>query len=166
MLSSGLHSRPVTCVADELNIFDPPANQSCGQYLANYLAAGAPGQLLNPQAITNCQYCPLTMADQYLANISMSWTTRWRNVGIVAAYIVFNIVAAVGLYYAFRVRQCRASGVSVGLRGGKAAWWKNPLWLGTLWKISKGSVTGREERGALLLKGRRKKGGEVQPRAY
>lgn len=35
----------------------------------------------------------------------MSYSTRWRNYGLGFAYIVFNICAAVLLYYLLRVRK-------------------------------------------------------------
>src|ERR1700744_5256765 len=45
---TGLADRPVVCAENELAIFDPPAGQTCGAYLAPYLEGGAPGSLLNP----------------------------------------------------------------------------------------------------------------------
>lgn len=66
MTSTGLHGRPIECSPSEMNVFNPPAGQTCGEYLAQYLA-NAPGQLANPSATQACQYCPLSNADQYLA---------------------------------------------------------------------------------------------------
>jgi len=75
---------------------------TCGAYLQPYLA-GAPGQLLNPTATSQCQYCQLSNADQFLASSAISWSTRWRNFGIGWAYVVFNVAMAMVLYYNFRV---------------------------------------------------------------
>ena len=36
---------------------------------------------------------------------SISWSLRWRNFGIVWAYVFFNMVVAMALYYTFRVRK-------------------------------------------------------------
>lgn len=102
--STGLAGKEINCAENELAQFDPPASMDCGQYLAEYLSAGAPGQLLNPDATSNCRYCPLSSSDQFLAGVSISYENRWRNFGIGWAYIVFNIAAAVLLYYLFRVR--------------------------------------------------------------
>ena len=89
--ATGLHGRLVRCAEKELAIFDPPSGQTCRQYLANYFQAGAPGQLYNPSATSQCHYCPLTSADQFLAASNVYWTQRWRNFGIGWAYIIFNV---------------------------------------------------------------------------
>ena len=102
--ATGLHGHDITCSANEMSIFDPPANMTCGEYLAPYFAAQAPGHLSNPAASTLCQYCPLSTADQFLAVSAISWDTRWRNFGIGWAYVVFNVVMTVLLYYLFRVK--------------------------------------------------------------
>ena len=104
IVATGLHGRPVQCSTGELNIFNPPAGLNCGTYLQSYLGSAA-GQLLNAKATTQCQYCPLSNADQFLSTSAISWSTRWRNFGIGWAYIVFNLSAAVALYYFFRVKK-------------------------------------------------------------
>lgn len=101
--ATGLHGNTVQCSASEIQIFDPPDIMTCGAYLETYLSK-ALGQLLNPLATKQCQYCPLSNADQMLALSGISWSTRWRNFGIIWAYIVFNIFMAMVLYYAFRVK--------------------------------------------------------------
>ncbi|OLN81927.1 ABC transporter CDR4-like protein 4 [Colletotrichum chlorophyti] len=99
-----LHGRAVTCSESETSIFSPPANQTCGEYLADYLQT-APGQLQNPDATDACRYCSLTNADQYLAGSNIVWDERWRNFGIVWAFIIFNIFVAVVSYYLVRVKK-------------------------------------------------------------
>jgi ATP-binding cassette subfamily G (WHITE) protein 2 (PDR) len=89
----------------------PLAGQTCGDYLGPY-ASAAMGSIYNPEATSDCQYCPLSNADQYLASVSISYTTRWRNYGIGFSYIVFNIFVAILFYYLFRVR--KSSGKSMG----------------------------------------------------
>lgn len=97
-----LHSRQIQCSSVELSVFDPPAGQTCGQYLADFLRT-APGQLQNPAATSSCQYCSLTISDQFLSGVGISWDDRWRNFGIIWAYVAFNIFMATLLYYLFRV---------------------------------------------------------------
>lgn len=89
----------------------PPADQTCSQYLSAF-ATAAGGQITNPNDTANCAYCPLTTTDQYLNSVAISYSTRWRDYGIVFAYIFFNIFAAIALYYTFRVR--KGSGKSIG----------------------------------------------------
>lgn len=64
--ATGLHGRLIHCSAAELSVLNPPPGLTCGGYLDQYVTA-AGGQLYNPAATANCQYCQLTNADQYLA---------------------------------------------------------------------------------------------------
>ncbi|KAI1981745.1 GTPase-activating protein [Ophidiomyces ophidiicola] len=98
-----LHGRVVHCARNELAIFDPPPGITCGQYLERYFSLGAPGQLYNPSAIKSCEYCSLSSGDQFLAGSEISWNQRWRNFCLGWAYIGFNVLATVVLYYVFRV---------------------------------------------------------------
>lgn len=102
-----LHGRPVNCSPTEISIFQPPPGQTCGEYLARFLRR-APGTLRNPNARSDCAYCKLRIADQFLARSGISWDYRWRNFGLLWAYIGFNIFGAVVLYYLFRVRSAKA----------------------------------------------------------
>lgn len=104
MASAMLHDRQVTCSETEISIFQPPAAQTCGEYMAPYLAA-APGQLQNPDATSDCAYCSIQVADTFLAGSQIYWKDRWRNVGLFFIYIFFNIAVTVFLYYFFRVRK-------------------------------------------------------------
>ncbi|KAK9489410.1 ABC-2 type transporter-domain-containing protein [Lipomyces doorenjongii] len=127
----GLHQRQVHCANNELAIFDPPSGQTCAEYLRPYLTAGAPGSLYNPSAVTNCQYCPISNGDQFLAASEIFWSQRWRNFGIGWAYIVFNIFGTVMLYYLIRVRKPTGGTkrtVSIMLHYlGKAGYWVRSL---------------------------------------
>ncbi|KAB5562756.1 ABC-2 type transporter [Coniochaeta sp. 2T2.1] len=105
MVATELHARPITCSESELSIFSPPSGMTCGQYLAPYLEGGAPGQLQNPGATVDCHYCPVTVADQFLAQVDISWDDRWRNWGLVWAYVVFNVFVTITAYWFFRVRK-------------------------------------------------------------
>lgn len=91
----------------------PPAGTSCGAYLEAYANASG-GAVYNPEAMSDCQFCTSTVADQFLASVSISYTQRWSNYGIGYSYIIFNIVVAVLLYYFFRVR--KGSGKKMGER--------------------------------------------------
>ncbi|KAE8379057.1 ABC-2 type transporter-domain-containing protein [Aspergillus bertholletiae] len=99
-----MHDREIKCSDTEISIFNPPRGTACGQYLKEYLAT-APGYLTNPEATESCAYCSLSTADQYLSSVHMNWNERWRNFGLFWIYIVFDIAAAVALYYIFRVKK-------------------------------------------------------------
>ena len=64
--ATGLHGRAIECASAELSVFNPPSGMTCGDYLGSYLQSSH-GQLYNPSAMQDCQYCQLQNADQYLA---------------------------------------------------------------------------------------------------
>lgn len=107
MVSTMLHDRPVVCSATEMATFNPPLGQTCGQYLADFLATptGEVGSLQNPNDTDACRFCSISVADQYLVGNRIEWGDRWRNSGILWAYIFFNIFVAVLTYYIFRVEK-------------------------------------------------------------
>ncbi|OIW31251.1 hypothetical protein CONLIGDRAFT_574468 [Coniochaeta ligniaria NRRL 30616] len=105
LVATELHGREIQCSAAEMSIFNPPSGQTCGTYMAPYLQAGAPGQLHNPAATAGCEYCPVSVADQFLGQVGINWDDRWRNWGLVWAYIVFNVFVTITAYWFFRVRK-------------------------------------------------------------
>ncbi|ESZ91198.1 ABC-transporter [Sclerotinia borealis F-4128] len=102
--STGLSGRQVVCSSNELAVMQPPAGDTCGEYLQSY-ATAAGGSIYNPEAMADCQYCSSTNADQFLSSVAISYDTRWRDYGIVFAYIFFNIFMAILFYYLIRVRK-------------------------------------------------------------
>jgi ATP-binding cassette, subfamily G (WHITE), member 2, SNQ2 len=105
MMSTELHDLQVHCAPHELAIYNPPAGETCGQYSATFLET-AIGYLSNPNATSDCGYCPFSVGDAYLATLEFSWSERWRDLGIFAAFIGSNliilIIAARYLNYAKR----------------------------------------------------------------
>lgn len=124
-----LSGRQVICADAEVSVFDPPAGQTCEAYMAPYLAQ-APGTLQNPSATADCRYCALSVADQYLGSSNIFWADRWRNFGLIWAYVAFNIALATFLYYFFRVRKSSAKGKSDRLQklGFGLKWIVNKFW--------------------------------------
>ena len=106
MAGTALGGRSVICSSKEINVFDPPPGQSCQQYLgADDMGRFNGSVVYNPTAMSACQYCSLQNGDEYLAVRSISYSQRWMDYGIGWAFIVFNIAAAIVLYYAFRVKK-------------------------------------------------------------
>jgi ATP-binding cassette, subfamily G (WHITE), member 2, SNQ2 len=91
MLSTELHDFKVQCAQSELAIFDPPAGQTCGEYAATFLQT-AIGYIANPNATSGCGYCPFSVGDGYLTTLEFSWTDRWKELGIFAAFIGSNLI--------------------------------------------------------------------------
>jgi len=105
MANAMLHGRPISCSRTETSVFDPPSNgQTCGAYLAPFLTQ-APGTLQNPMALSDCRYCGIRNADQFLASVNIQWSDRWRDFGLMWVYIAFNVAGTALLYWFFRVRK-------------------------------------------------------------
>ncbi|KAJ6145454.1 hypothetical protein N7470_009349 [Penicillium chermesinum] len=115
--STGLHGRAIRCAGAELSVFNPPAGQTCGSYLDPFVKASG-GQLYNPGATSNCEFCQLSNADQYLAASNIYYSERWRNFGIGWAYIGFNIFGTVLMYYMFRVQHYNPTSLIRGAKQG------------------------------------------------
>jgi len=90
MLSNVLHLVTITCSESEINIFQPPANTTCGAFIAPFLAHG-PGTIYNPSATENCEYCRYDQGDEYLGTLNVGWHGRWRDYGVMWVYVMFNI---------------------------------------------------------------------------
>ncbi|EFQ88413.1 hypothetical protein CFE70_005141 [Pyrenophora teres f. teres 0-1] len=102
MTSTMVGGRKIVCSASEVSVLNPPSGQTCSQYLTAFVNATG-GALQNPDATADCRYCSYTNADQFLATVSLYYSERWRNFGIVFAFIFFNAFVAVATYYLFRV---------------------------------------------------------------
>lgn len=102
VISAGIGNAEVTCADNELVTVVPPGGQTCGEYLTAYATAND-GQIMNPNATSDCSFCPLSSTNTFLTGISANYDTRWRDYGIGMAYIVFNIFAALALYWAVRM---------------------------------------------------------------
>lgn len=103
MLSVGVANSNVTCDPTEYLVLNPASGQTCAQYLAPWMAANGGGYLQNPTATANCQYCQVSSTNVFLSAVSSNYSLRWRNFGIMWAFILFNIVAAIGIYWLARV---------------------------------------------------------------
>ncbi|KAL8736690.1 MAG: hypothetical protein Q9166_000056 [cf. Caloplaca sp. 2 TL-2023] len=101
MLATGLANTEVTCADIEYVTFNPPENQNCGEYMGPYTQTS--GYVLNPNATSQCKFCPVRETNVYLTQLNSEYSTRWRNFGIMWAFIIFNIGAALFLYWLARV---------------------------------------------------------------
>ncbi|GES61013.1 ABC multidrug transporter [Aspergillus terreus] len=105
-LTTALANAPMYCSPSEMLSFAAPQNQTCAQYMASYMET-AGGYLVNPDTkgggTENCQFCAMDSTNQFLKNVNLSFENRWRDLGIVWAYIVFNTAGAVFLYWLVRV---------------------------------------------------------------
>jgi ATP-binding cassette subfamily G (WHITE) protein 2 (PDR) len=102
MLSTAVSGTTATCSSIEMLVFNPPDGQTCYEYLNAY-ATRTGGYIDNPNATSACEFCTMSSTDTFLAEIFSYWDDAWRNFGIMWAYIVFNVVVALGVYWLARV---------------------------------------------------------------
>ncbi|KAL5426170.1 hypothetical protein PMIN04_002068 [Paraphaeosphaeria minitans] len=86
MIVTELHDRKVECTSVELNKFSAPDGQNCGDYMSDYFKNGGPGYIVD-NATDLCQYCAYKVGDQFFEPLGLSFSNRWRDLGIMAAFI-------------------------------------------------------------------------------
>ncbi|CAD6900018.1 unnamed protein product [Tilletia controversa] len=105
---------PVRCTQSELNILQPPQGQSCDQYLGGFstsldtLNSGGAVTAIDSgyfQTLSNgqCGYCQFRDGDQFLASVQLDASLRYRDIGILLAYVIFNVFLAYSLFFLFRI---------------------------------------------------------------
>ncbi|KAF2021680.1 ABC-transporter [Aaosphaeria arxii CBS 175.79] len=98
LMSAGVSGVRVRCAPAEINIFQPPQGTTCGEYAGTF-AKMTGAAIYNLEASKDCQFCRYEVADAYLATVNMDYGDRWRNVGLLVAYICFNVcVFTLGFY--------------------------------------------------------------------
>lgn len=102
MLSTGVANTNVICSEIEVVKLLPPTNLTCGEFLTPFSKAFG-GDIYNPDSTTECRYCALSSTNDFLKSVDIDYANRWRDLGIVWAYVVFNLVAALGIYWLARV---------------------------------------------------------------
>ena len=94
LISGELYGLDIVCDQNELSRFPPPAGRTCGDWAAGYIAM-AGGQVLNPNATDECQYCPYVTGQQFYAPFGIDFADRGRDIGVVIAFCVFNAIVTV-----------------------------------------------------------------------
>lgn len=101
-LSSALHGVSVTCAEREVIRVPAQDGLSCDEYLGAF-ARAAGGVLVDTGSTDECGFCPAVTTDDVLQRFEIYYGDRWRDFGILWAYIAFNIFAALALYWLARV---------------------------------------------------------------
>ncbi|GAB7352050.1 hypothetical protein MBLNU459_g2559t1 [Dothideomycetes sp. NU459] len=107
MLSVAVANTKLVCADNEYLRFNAPSGETCGSFMSAYISK-AGGYLLDSNT-TNCQYCQIEDTNVFLTAVSSSYSHRWRNFGIIWAFIIFNAVAAVFFYWLVRVPKNKKS---------------------------------------------------------
>ncbi|TIA87647.1 hypothetical protein E3P99_03058 [Wallemia hederae] len=96
----------VVCEQSEMATFNPPPGETCESY-AGAFAESSVGYLVNPQASTASQYCPMSDSSSFLSSIHVYHGTGWPwgYLGIFSLYSIFsNLALCYGLYWLTKVK--------------------------------------------------------------
>ncbi|KAK7425746.1 Multidrug resistance protein [Neonectria magnoliae] len=100
-LGTSLANAPVSCATEEFLDFNAPSGSNCGEYLEPFMKTA--GGYLKDKTTSACEYCAMADTNDFLSGINISFDHRWRNFGFMWVYCIFNIAAALGLYWLARV---------------------------------------------------------------
>lgn len=92
MVTTELTGRTVVCTQNEFNRFPAPSGMSCGDYMSAFFAAGGSGYLEDPNSTGTCNYCAYKDGAQFYRPFELSFDDRWRDLGILAAFIGSNLI--------------------------------------------------------------------------
>ncbi|TLS21522.1 uncharacterized protein PpBr36_10217 [Pyricularia pennisetigena] len=121
LLSVAVANSEVRCANNEFLHFDP-VNGTCAEFMKNYINGitipngpkipGAGGYLRpdTESSRSDCAFCPIKDTNIFLQGAHASYDNRWRNFALIFAYIVFNIIAALFVYWAVRVPKKKLGG--------------------------------------------------------
>ncbi|KAG1807446.1 ABC-2 type transporter-domain-containing protein [Suillus subaureus] len=105
LLGQAIGGQLINCASDELVPINPPSGLSCAAYMDPFISS-AGGYLTNPDATTECLYCPYRTTDQFMfSSFNILDSHHWRNTGIVLGIVVFNVCAIFAFTYIFRIRK-------------------------------------------------------------
>jgi ABC-type multidrug transport system permease subunit len=84
----------VDCRDKDLLKFLPPPGETCASYTENFFSYGATGYISNPNATQPelCGYCAYKDGSEfYSTTFGWDYSHKYRNLGVVIAFFVFNI---------------------------------------------------------------------------
>ncbi|ETN46727.1 uncharacterized protein HMPREF1541_00916 [Cyphellophora europaea CBS 101466] len=109
VLAAVLGDQVVECAQGETTIFNAPPGQTCGDYAGDFIRQGM-GYITNPDATSDCGYCPYANGAEYLSTINISPGDKWRDLGIFVVFVFSNWA----LVYVF-IYCCRVKGWTFGM---------------------------------------------------
>lgn len=94
MVSTELNGLEIRCIARELVSFNPPTGQTCQQWAGEFVSA-AGGYLVDGNATDICDYCQFSVGNQFYEPLTILFSDRWRDLGILIAFVVSNSLIAI-----------------------------------------------------------------------
>ncbi|KAI9043275.1 uncharacterized protein KD926_003805 [Aspergillus affinis] len=103
MIVAALANTKLHCTASDLvRVPLPTKATSCGEYMASYVSS-AGGQVLYPDTtVGECLFCAVADTNSALKVLGIDVTHRWRDLGLLAVYVLVNAVATFFLYWLAR----------------------------------------------------------------
>ncbi|KAI4939897.1 uncharacterized protein J4E92_001183 [Alternaria infectoria] len=97
----------IKCSESEFAMFDPPAGQTCSDYLQAWMAGpGSRTNLVNPDATADCRVCQYTRGSDYLYTVNLNdYYYGWRD----AAICVIFAISSYALVYVLMKLRTKAS---------------------------------------------------------
>ncbi|KAH6882879.1 ABC transporter [Alternaria rosae] len=97
----------IKCSESEFAMFDPPAGQTCSEYLQAWMAGpGSRTNLVNPEATADCRVCQYTRGSDYLYTVNLNdYYYGWRD----AAICVIFAISSYALVYVLMKLRTKAS---------------------------------------------------------
>ncbi|KAI8889012.1 hypothetical protein K501DRAFT_300849 [Backusella circina FSU 941] len=91
----------ITCSESDLVRFSPPPGRSCGEYTRSFFTSGASGYIDNPDSVQpeTCAYCEFSTGEELYSTFDWSESNRWRNLGVIVAFFIFNMFCLAGTVY-------------------------------------------------------------------
>ncbi|KAL3481383.1 ABC-2 type transporter-domain-containing protein [Aspergillus californicus] len=88
LLTDVLWDVKVECLDSEYLHFEPPSGQTCGQYMADFLAE-QPGYLLDGNSTSTCSFCQYSTGADYARTFNLQEQYYgWRDTGITALFCI------------------------------------------------------------------------------
>lgn len=107
LINFALFDKTIEGTESELAIFNPPANESCTEFLSSYLrGVGSRSNLLNPDATSDCRVCQYTSGADYLYTLNLKdFYYACRD----AAIVVVFVFSSYGLVYVLMKLRTKAT---------------------------------------------------------
>ena len=104
VIAATLRDIPVQCAPDEAAMFNPPPGMTCGQYAQPYVNSVGTGYVTNPSATSDCGYCQYASGVEYMANLNVKPSDKWKYLPIFLAFVISNWALVYFFIYTVRVR--------------------------------------------------------------
>ncbi|KAG0700792.1 ABC-2 type transporter-domain-containing protein [Suillus ampliporus] len=104
LLGQAIGGTNINCEQQEFVPVIPPSGSTCGQYMDPFISY-AGGYLADSNTTSTCLFCPYRTTDEFMFSaFNITYSHRWRDLGIMLGITAFNVFAIFMLTYIFRIR--------------------------------------------------------------